>query len=160
MADWTAPAFIDSFVAQLAARTGITSLTDPTVTVIDYWPGDTENLGDVIIVGYSAADTNEPAAIGQGRYEETVTLSCHIRVVRPGAGTTVAKTARDRAAGLLGEVDNQLRTTFPEVGDQTIAASVTRRQMDQFPSTAGGTGVRVCVIEFDVEYRARTPKTS
>lgn len=161
MSDWTAPAFISSLVTTLSARSGITTLTNPAVRVLDYWPAIDEKITDALIVGYEAEDTNQEATIGNRTQEETVTIKCEIRVVRPGSGATVAGTARTRTANLLGEVDNQLRTDWPEVGTQTVAARISNRDLMQFPSTdSRGGPVRVCLIRFDVEYRARTASAS
>lgn len=159
MADWTAPDFLDKLETALNARSGITSLT-PAVRILTYDPSIDEPLTDAIIIGHTVSDTNEPAAVGQGRYEETVSVQCEIRVIRPGAGSTPAKEARDRAKNLLGEIDNELRTTLPAVGDQTIRAHVASRDMSQFAYHGGAVPVRVCLIEFTIEYRARTSKAS
>ncbi len=159
MADWTAPDFLDVLETALNARPGITSLS-PKVRVLTYYPSVDEPLSDAIIIGYEASDANEPAALGQGRYLETVDVLCEIRVVRPGAGSTVVKTARDRAKNLIGEIDNELRTTLPNVGDQTTAAHITSRDMGQYAYQAGAAAVRVCLIEFVIRYKARTSKAS
>ena len=144
----------------LKARAGITGLT-PKVGILTYYPSVDEPLTDAILIGFEVSDTNDPAALGQSRYTETVIVDCEIRVVRPGAGTDVAKEARDRAANLLGEIDNELRTTPPQVGDQTISAKSENRHMAQYPyHSAGGSAVRVCLIEFTIEYKARTSKES
>ncbi len=159
MADWTAPDFLDVLEAALNVRAGITGLT-PTVRVLTYYPSVDEPLTDAIIIGYEVSDANEPAALGQGRYTETVDVECEIRVIRPGAGTTVAKAARDRVKNLLGEIDNELRTTLPNVGDQTISAHITSRNLAQYAYQAGAAAVRVCLVEFTIQYKARTSKAS
>jgi len=156
VSDWTAPAFTTALTASLAARAGITDLTDPKVRVLDYWPSADEGITDAIIVGYQAEDSTEHVAIGNQSQDETVTVHCEIRVVRPGAGQTVATACRTRAAFLLGEVADELREAAPDVGDQTVFARTDNRDLVQFPSTAGATAVRVCLIEFDVVYKART----
>lgn len=161
MSDWTAPDFFDKLETAVAARAGITGLT-PKVRVITYFPSIDEALSDTLILGYEATDSNEPAALGQGAYDETVDVECQIRIVRPGAGSTVARTARVRASNLLGEIDNELRTNLAalQVGRQTISALITDRQMSQFPYQAGTTGVRVCTIDFTIRYAARTNRES
>ena len=159
MSDWTAPDFLDALETALNARVGITGLT-PKVRVLTYYPSVDEPLTDAIIIGFEVSDTNDPAALGQGRYTEVVDVQCEIRVVRPGAGTTVAKKARDRCMNLLGEIDNELRTTLPQVGDQTISAHIATQNMAQFPYHSGTSAIRVCLIEFTIEYKARTSKES
>lgn len=159
MSDWTAPDFLDKLETALNARTGITTLT-PKVRVLTYYPSVDEPLTDAIIIGFEVSDTNEPAALGQVRYTETVDVDCEIRVVRPGAGSTPAKAARDRCKNLLGEIDNELRTTLPDVGDQTLSAHVASRNMAQFAYHSKSAAVRVCLIEFVIQYKARTSKAS
>lgn len=160
MSDWTAGAFKDALKTALEARAGVIGFTAPTVSVFTYWPGEDEWSTDTIVVGYTVADTNEPAALGNNSYTEEVNVESQVLVVRPGAGETVAKTARDRASNMLGEIDNQLRTSPPAVGTQTISARISDRAMDEFPSISGGTAVRVCRIEFTITYKARTAAAS
>jgi len=162
MSDWTAPAFIDLLQTRLLARATLTAM-DPPVAVFTYDPNPDDTVTDRLVIGYRVADENEPAALGQGRYEETVTVNCEIMVVRAGAGDVKAAAARTRAADILGELDNELRTDpLPQVGDQTTHAQIAKREMMQFPSTYGtaGAGVRVCVIRLDVVYTARTSPAS
>ena len=159
MSDWTGPDFLDALETAISARSGITGLT-PTVRVLSYFPSIDEPLSDTIILGHTVSDVNEPAAVGQKRYEERVDVESEIRIVRSGAGSAPAKTARDRAKNLLGEIDNELRTTLPSVGQQTLSAHMTKRTMSQFPYKVGVTPVRVCLIEFTIQYKARTAQTS
>ncbi len=159
MSDWTGPDFLDALETAISARTGITSLT-PNVRVLSYFPSIDEPLTDAIILGHTVTDINAPAALGQNRYEETVDIESQIRIIRPGAGTTPSKTVRDRAKNLLGEIDNELRTTLPAVGDQTISAHITTRTMSQFAYQAATTAVRVCLIDFTIQYKARTAQAS
>jgi len=162
MSDWTAPAFIDALEALLIVRPTLVAMV-PKVTVFTYDPNPDDSITDQLVIGYRVTDEKEPAAVGQGRYDETVTVSCEILIIRVGAGGAVAAAARDRAADVYGEIDNELRTDpLPVVGDQTIHAQIRRDEMMQFPSTYGvaGVAVRVCVIRFDVEYTARTSPAS
>lgn len=155
MAHWTAPAFLDALTTQIAARAGIIALT-PTVRVLAYYPGPDEPLTDAILLGFTVTDSNEPAALGNQSHQEDVTIDCEIRVVRPGAGSSPASAARDRAALILGEIHDEVATNWPQVGTQTIAARVQGRTMTQFPYQAGETATRVCLIEFQILYKART----
>lgn len=154
---WTAPDFIDQLTASVAARPGITALTDPTVRVIGYQPSPVENVGDIVVIGFEAEDDNEPETVGNRIHKETVTLRCLAEAIRPGAGPNPAAAARDRAAFLLGEVDAQLRNDYPDVGDQTVAPAprIASRTMEQFASNREAP-VRVCSIIFEVVYTART----
>jgi len=156
--NWTAPDFVNQLVVALRARSAVVALADPPVRVLDYWPSPDEVITDAVIIGHEVSDTSESAALGNRRRTESVDVDGEVRVVRPGGGPVIAKAARDRAAVLLGELDDQLRDDWPDVGDQTEMAELASRRMLQFPSTAdSGTPVRVCVVEFTVRYRARTP---
>lgn len=173
MSDWTGPAFVDALTATVAARADIQAMTDPIVTVLSYNPGvDAGQLGDVAVVGYEITDINEPAAIGQRRYKETVDVACSIQVIRLDATDNAggaAAAARLRAADILGAFDNTLRTADGmtnanpnlKVGDQTIALYIGERELDLFPSRDGnGNSVQVCQVDFTVRYEAWTSPSS
>lgn len=155
---WTAPAFTAALTTQVAARPVVASLANPTVRVVDYLPSPEENLTDTVIIGYEAEDDAEAIALGDNRHDETVIVRCLIITVRPGAGEAVARQCKDRAALLLGEVDDELRTNAPEVGNQTLRARVSRRSFtDDFATSADRGGpVRRYVVGFEITYRART----
>lgn len=154
MSTWTAPGFIDALVTAVAARSGITGLT-PTVNIRTVWlPVEAASSDEVMF--YGAADVNNPAAIGNLRYEETVTVDGEIRIIRAGASETVAKTGRDRVAAILGEIDDQLRTTPPSVGDQTISATLATRDIKAFADIADTTAVVVTLCDFTITYKSRT----
>lgn len=153
---FTAPAFIDDLKTKLEARTGITDLT-PAVTVYAYWPSPDESTTDAVILGFQALDNNEQATMRSNRsHEETVDLQCRITILRPSAGEAPAKAARDRAETILNEIDTQLREDHPDVGDFTHQVKIANRDMRQFPDQAGSTSVRVCVVDFTIQYAART----
>lgn len=152
---FTAPAFLDALKTALDANATLTALTSPSVRVTTYFPSADEALTDVVILGHTVVSPMDPAALGQKRYKEDVTIQCEIRVIRAGAGETVAKAARDRAAAVLGAIHVQLKDSPPNVGDQTISAKITDREMIQFPSESGGAPVRVCLVAFNVVYEAR-----
>ena len=154
MSDWTAPAFIDALVTAVAARSGITALT-PTVNIRTIWlPPEAGGSDEVML--YGATDINEPAALGGGRYEETVTISGQIRIKRPGASETVAKAGRDRIAEILGEFDAQLRTGLPQVGDQTISGKLATRDLKAFADIVDTTAAVITITEFTIVYKSRT----
>lgn len=159
MSDWTANAFITGLKTSLAARAGILAFI-PVVRIVNYDPSIDEPMTDVIVVGHTVSDVNEPAALGQNRYQETVDVECDIWIARPGAGDTPANDARVRAMDLLGEVDNQLRTAPPDVGDDTISARIATRAMLQRAHHSGETPVRLCLISFTIRYEARTRAAS
>lgn len=157
-AAWTFDEFVDELATAVGGRSGITAL-NPEVRVFTYWPGPDAMVSDALVIGYAGQDDNEPAALGNQAHKETVNVECLIRVLRAGAGTTPANQARERALVILDEVSAQLRTAWPQVGVQTTSAHVSDRRIDQYPSTASSTSVRVCEVEFTIRYQARTAKT-
>lgn len=153
---WTAPDFIDSFAEAIAQHPDFVAMSNPAPKVFTYWPSPQESWTDDIIVGFTASDDEEHAALGQKSRRQSVTLSCAVRVVRPGAGQAVARQVRERAEVLLSIV-SEVAKNPPDAGDaQTISAIVRRRTMDQFPTFVNDSQeVRVCLVEFDVSYEAR-----
>jgi hypothetical protein len=155
-AEWTAFEFKRTLRAQVAARTGITGLT-PTPRVVSYFPSTDESMTDLIIIGYTAVDSedNERAHAGGQRFDEQVDIVSQIRVVRSGAGQDTADTAETRAEALLAQVDEEVRTNLPTVGDQAWAGKIIEREGSLFALQSE----LVCVLEFVIQYRARTGGT-
>lgn len=163
MSGFSVPEFLDLFKTQLDARGDLAALT-PDVRTFTFWPTFDPSVTDAIIVGYDATATVTPAAIGRNRVDEDVTLRCQIRVLRPGAGETQAKAARDRAQTLYAAVDNELRTNHPELAgpdDDVQYARCGSYDLAQFPTEVGDTPipVRAAVLEFEAIYRARVAAT-
>lgn len=157
--EWTAFAFKRQLVEQVEA---VLSVDPPEVRLLTYFPSPDDLLTDTIIVGHTASDDKEQVTMAgtSSRHDETVNVECQVRVVRPGAGEKPAREAEDRAAKLLSVVDTQLRTSAPAVGSQTLSARVATRDAVLFASQASdGTPLRVCLIDFVVTYRARTPSS-
>ena len=108
-------------------------------------------------LGVDATDAKEPVALGAQRHDEDNVVGCLISVIRYGSGDTEAKAARDRANFLMAEVDDEIRTNSPKVGDQTLNMRVTNREYESFPTKdQENAPVRVARILFDVVYKART----
>lgn len=155
--NWTAFPFKRALATQVAARAGITGL-EPDVRVLTYFPSEDEPLTDSIIIGHTSTDAgSDRAHVGGPRHDETVDVECQIRVVRPGAGDTPAQEAEDRAEALLAELDSEVRSNLPDVGDQSWAGKLANRESSLFGYLAGdGNPVMVCLIDFTVQYKART----
>lgn len=148
--------FKDLLKPQLEAR-GDLSVLDPVPTVYTVWPVLDYSVSDAIILGYTARATRTPAAVGRNRVDEEPELDCQIRVMRAGAGEVVGKAARDRAAILIAAVDNELRTNHPELSgadDHTFWARISDYEPDEFPDP-GDAALRICVITFQILYKAR-----
>jgi len=159
--EWTAFDFKNSLVTKtIAAIAAAMPAYDPVPKVVSYFPSPDEDNGDSVAIGWNMTDDTERIALGeQQRQDEFVIVSCRVNVTRPGAGETIAQAAETRAALLMGEVDNVIRTDPPSVGDQTFRSKLTNRNSVSMAWFVGeGVPARRCVIEFDIEYRARTSK--
>lgn len=157
--EWTAFAFKRQLVDQVGA---VLNVDPPTVRLVTYFPSPDEPLTDTIIIGHTASDDKEQVTMAGdvSRHDETVDLECQVRVVRTGSGEEPAREAEDRAALLLSIVDTQLRTDAPSVGSQTVNARVATRDAVLFASqSSDGVPLRVCLIDFVVTYKARTPSS-
>jgi hypothetical protein len=141
----------------VAARTGVTTLV-PEVRVVSYLPSPDEQMPDAIVIGYMSADADEHqrSVLGMNRYDEGVSLTCRVQVTRPGAGQDVADAVRLRAQTLLAEVDGEVRTNLPTVGDQSWAGRVDERESVVIATLREGVGTMLCAIDFSVIYKGRT----
>lgn len=156
MALWTFAELVDDLQAAVAARPGITGLT-PLPQVRVSIPAADEPWADLIVLGVDASDTKEPVAIGTDRHDEEVSVTCYTQAIRYGSGETEAKAARDRANLLLSEVDDEIRTNPPTVGDQQLRMKVTERDYKALPwEDSNGATLRLAQISFTIDYRART----
>lgn len=155
--NWTAFPFKRALATAVAGRAGITAL-DPAPRILTYFPSEDEPVTDSIIIGHTSTDAgSDRAHVGGPRYDETVDVECQIRVVRPGAGETPAQEAEDRAEALLAELDAEVRANLPDVGDQSWGGRLANRESSLFAYLAGdGSPVMVCLIDFTVQYKART----
>jgi hypothetical protein len=157
MSQWTAFDMTAALTTAVAARSGVTTLT-PTVRVISYLPSPDEQMPDAIVIGYLAVDSDDHqrAHAGGNRFDEEVNLISRVQVTRPGAGQDVANTVRTRAEVLLAEVDAEVRTNLPTVGDQAWAGKVVDRDMAVIATIRQGVAALVCAIDFNINYSART----
>lgn len=158
-ANWTAFPYKRALATKVAALEDVTSLT-PKPRVLTYFPSPDEPLTDSIIIGHTSSDGGTRRAHAGGpRFDEQVDVECQIRVVRPGAGQEAADQAEDRAEALLALLDAVIRNkdTAPKVGDQSWAGKLANRSSDLFAYLAGeGSPVMVCLIDFTIQYNART----
>jgi hypothetical protein len=144
------PAFLDALKALLDARPGI--IGPPLVTVATGWLYDDTPPEAIILYGTVSAAREEVGMRGpQGfSYDHNVVVAGTIWILKSGQGETVIKAARDRAYGLLNEVDATLAAN-PTVSGTVKYAAVTADPCLQGASDEG----RWCEISFQVTYRAR-----
>ena len=161
---WTATEVLDALKTSLDARAEITALEPPNIVVWREWPIADYSITDAIILGYGGEFTLEPHAVGRLRFDEADTLDCQIRILRPaaasdgGAGTdAAAKDARDRAKAIFDQVEAEVRAGLPDpAGGDMIKSWVSGGTWAQFPDEAGEVPIRVFVLEFTIEWQART----
>lgn len=115
MATSTIPAALDNLIAALKSDTFLNS-----VQIIDGQP-TTDLPGDYILVGFgddmgsSVSGSQVPASLGNLRRQETFQINCEVSAWQ---GSTVMKTARDRAFSILARVEDVVRS------DATLGGSV------------------------------------
>jgi hypothetical protein len=143
------PAFFDALKALLDVRAGIVG--PPLVAVAT---GDlaADTPPEAIILAGAAGPRENvglrgPQGISQ---DQNVTVRGAIWIVKPGQGESIIKAARDRAYALLGELEQQLKST-PTVSGTCQYATVTGDILEQGLNDAG----RWAQITWEITYRAR-----
>lgn len=106
MATSTIPAAIDGIIAGLKAYNALKG-----VTIIDGQPL-TDLPDDYVAIGFAddmseaISGNQEPAGLGAQRRQEMYTINCEVSA---WTGSTVMKTARDKAFSILASVENVVR---------------------------------------------------
>lgn len=105
---WTAPAVLDQLKSSLTLRAGLAGVQIATAAMGD------EKMPEAII--FFGADGTQEWALLENNYpkQDIYTIEGATWINKAGAGETIAKAARDRAATLLSELEAQLRA------DQTV----------------------------------------
>lgn len=148
-AQWPVPDFLDAFKTQLEAVSGLSGVNVHTAP-----PGPDTDTSDRIILASGDLTGNTPwSAVGQLHRDDQFTIPCEIIAVRPGAGETVAKTARDRVETLFQLVLEEMKAP-PQVGTQTIAVSDISYTLKQGP-VEGMAGSRAALLEFQFTVTVR-----
>lgn len=159
MSALSGPEFVDLLKPALAVRVDFAAL-NPLPVVYTAWPTLDYSVFNAIILGYDMKGSVTPAAVGRGRVDEDAVLDCQLRVIKPGAGDAKAKEARDAAKVLYQMVDNELRSNHPDLAgadNQVLWARCANYELAQFPHNYGKPAVpsRVCVVDFEIHYKAR-----
>lgn len=161
---WTAFEVLDALKTALDARASLTALEPPNIVVWREWPVADYSITDAIILGYGGEFTLAPSAVGRLRFDEADTLDCEIRILRPAASSdgvagsdAAAKDARDRTKAIFDEVEAEVRAGLAEpAGGDMIKSWVSGGNWAQFPDEAGDVPIRVCVLDFTIQWTART----
>lgn len=102
MATTTTVAMKDALITRLANRANLAGVS------VSWFVPTYEPNRDWIMVDNIEDDRQEPAAIGQQRREESYTLHVLVQVRRPFSDDP--KTVAQRAAALVAEIEDELRT--------------------------------------------------
>jgi len=153
---WTGPAYVAALVLLLRANSTLAALT-PKLIIVGYEPGVDDATTDLLAIGMRVADTQVYAVSGPPMAsDEEVTIECRIQVSRPGAGSVPADAAAVQAQLILDEIHQQVRDASPAIGVQTVNDKVAERDYRPFPASASdGTPMRVCQVDFKIQYKAR-----
>ena len=157
--------FLDALAAQLSARAGLAKVRVYTAPVAP------EDLGEEAIeLGEEIPITQEQAAMGKSDMMENVTIHGSILVSKPYPRKTTrvetinagAKTARDRAVAIFGELasecgDNPTMATGTPPVATVLGVDVTSMTMHQGEAPEAQLG-RSCWIEFDLTLQNETPQ--
>jgi len=137
------PRAIDGLIANLKA-----DKTMAAVTIIDGQP-TTDLPGDYVAIGFaddassSITGSQDPTALGNQRREEKYTIACE---VSSWVGSTVMKTARDRAFAILANVERVVRADGTLNGAVIFADFGSSIDVSQIQTTNGA----VVTILFDI----------
>lgn len=109
---------------------------------------ETDEFETIQFIGEDLID-QEWGAIGNLSRDEQITLRGVVQVVKPGAGETVIREARDRAAELLGYIEDYFSgpTGDPRVGNRVHAARCRPVSLQERVTTSG----RVALLFFEVQ---------
>ena len=161
---WTATEVLDALKTSLDARAPLSALEPPQIVVWREWPMPDYSMTDAIILGYGGEFTLDPHAVGRLRFDEADTLDCQIRILRPAAASdgvagtdAAAKAARDRAKAIFDQVEAEVRAGLADpAGGDMIRSWISSGTWAQFPDEAGEVPIRVFVVDFTIEWQART----
>lgn len=146
----TLPAFLDALRTALAARAGLSGVNVYTADV------DPESAGTefIILGGEEIAIEMERPLAAATRVFETYSVPCFLQILKPGAGETIIKSARDRAMALLEEVVDYLQSVKGTAAMTSALgvrkAYVTNVRMSQDIRDAA----RTCQLFFDIAVEA------
>ena len=118
-----------------------------TATVTEFHPGDEQTKTDCVWLG-SITSTQEELAFGGSRME-TLTVEGFIRVLKPGAGDTVAAAAEDQTHTILASIENALRNDIT-AGSAVFDCVVAGHESDVATDPEG----RIGVVAFTIEAEA------
>lgn len=148
MGTWTGPGLLDALKTRLEARAGLANVTIATGPLGDETP--LEAIVFFSINGDQDWAQIGKAALGAGSRRDTYTVEGAIWIAKPGAGELVIKQTRDRAAAVLGELENELRAD-PSVAGAVRTCQLTGVAMEQGMDDQG----RWCQVSFQLGAMAR-----
>lgn len=118
-----------------------------TATVTEFDPGDEQTKVDCVWFG-SIRSQQAEHTFGGSRAESMIAEG-FVRVMRPGAGDTVAAAAEDQAHVILASLEDALRSDIT-VGSAVFDCVIAGHESGYATDPEG----RICVVAFDVEAEA------
>jgi hypothetical protein len=148
---------MNALQTQLAARPGLAGVTVASGDL------DADTPREAIILGGVFEWEQEWATIGNLRKDEDFGVETVVWIVKPGAGETVIRAARDRAVAIVAEIETYLRlsTVHGDAVDGITLQGVVRSaewrptSLRQGPYPDGG---RWCQVTGVIGIKARLPR--
>ena len=119
----TAPAFKAALLTALTARTGLSGVTISYGVPLNA-PREFIALGDI-------SGSQEFAALGALRKDETYTLSVYVSVLREG---NQQQTCTERCFALAAEIEDELRTNVTMTGTVRVAELLSPFRLEEYAS--------------------------
>jgi hypothetical protein len=161
---WPIGDFLDNLKANLDGRmTGSLANVEVYTAPVDAEEYDDDRESVVLGLDVNTDEDVEALRAGGHRNQEENIVECQLMswdiVVDGETGESVAKTTRDRALLIFGEVETEIRTDYRQSLPYVKMAKISRKRLNQgvYPQADGR--ARACVIEFDITITLRTDVT-
>ena len=156
---WPIGLFLDNLKTNLeGVIAGTASFGDVVVFTAPPTPEEMPDSMEAIVLAVDVETIEEPVALKSAamRNEETNLIECFVAAyeLQDKDGETAAKAARDRALGILGLVEAELRNDVYQSLNFVRTIHISGKSMDQ--GVAPDLGGRICVIEFEITMSIRT----
>ena len=152
MGTWTAPTFVDTLKARLEARAGLAG-----VQVNSAPMGDSTKPEAITFHAIEGEQEFRTLGRGPNTKDDSYTVWATVWINKPGQNEAVAKSARDRADAILGEVEDELRLAATEtalnaaLGGQLHHLNLANIDLEQTANAEG----RVAQVTFRISVRVR-----
>lgn len=154
---WTASAFLSELQDRFTAWDGLAGVEVVTAPI----PIEKLKVKDYIVF-VSVEGDQDWAAIGNQAKEDVYTVASSVLVIKKGAGEQKATEVRERAAEMLGEIENALRdivqtpNALTDMASAIRANQITKLNLARFVLHQGSNeGGRWAEVDFDIQVTAR-----